>query len=62
VPWVRRYASDEYAELIDTHSDHRTLDDDVRAALLDAVRAAIDGHGGAIDYPYDTQLVLLRRT
>jgi hypothetical protein len=62
VPWVRRYTSDEYAELIDTHSDHRTLDNDVRAALLDAVRAAIDGHGGAIDYPYDTQLVLLRRT
>lgn len=61
VPWVRRYSAAEYAELIDTHSDHRTLDDDVRAPLLDAVRAAIDEHGGSIDYPYDTQLVMLRR-
>jgi SAM-dependent methyltransferase len=61
VPWVRRYTSQEYVELIDTHSDHRTLDDDVRTALLEGVRTAIDEHGGAIDYPYDTQLVLLRR-
>jgi SAM-dependent methyltransferase len=61
VPWIRTYTAEEYAELIDTHSDHRTLDDDVRAPLLDAVRAAIDEHGGTIDYPYDTQLVMLRR-
>jgi SAM-dependent methyltransferase len=61
VPWIRRYTSEEYAALLDTHSDHRTLADDVRTALLDDVRAVIDEHGGAIDYPYDTQLILLRR-
>jgi hypothetical protein len=61
VPWTRRYTSEEYAELLDTHSDHRTLADDVRTALLDDVRRVIDEHGGAIDYAYDTQLVLVRR-
>ncbi len=61
VPWTRRYTSAEYAELLDTHSDHRALADDVRTALLADVRGVIDEHGGAIDYRYDTQLILLRR-
>jgi SAM-dependent methyltransferase len=61
VPWTRRYTSEEYVELLDTHSDHRTLAEDIRAALLADVRAVIDEHGGTLDYRYDTQLVLLHR-
>jgi SAM-dependent methyltransferase len=61
VPWTRRYTSEEYVELLDTHSDHRTLAEGIRTALLADVRAVIDEHGGTLDYRYDTQLVLLHR-
>lgn len=60
-PWSRQYTSAEYAQLLETHSDHRSLPEDRRAALLADVVAVIDDHGGILEYHYETDLRLLRR-
>jgi hypothetical protein len=60
-PWTQRYSSGEYVQLLDTHSDHRSLPDATRAALFADVAAAIDEHGGFLDYHYETVLRLYRR-
>jgi SAM-dependent methyltransferase len=59
--WVRVYTADEYVRLLRTHSDHILLPDARREALLDAVRAAIDGAGGTLELPHRTHLWLARR-
>jgi SAM-dependent methyltransferase len=61
IPWVERYTSQAYVELLDTHSNHRTLDPGVRHELLDDVRRIVDAHGGSFDCAYETRVVLLRR-
>lgn len=55
--WQRTYTSDEWVSLLGTHSDHRLLAPDHRAEVHDAVRAAIDEHGGAFTLPYRVELV-----
>jgi SAM-dependent methyltransferase len=51
----------EYVELIATTSHYRILDPDVRASVLAAVAAAIDGEGGVIRRTVVTDLALATR-
>ena len=55
--WERTYTSDEWIGLLGTHSDHRLLAPDHRAEVHDAVRAAIDAHGGSFTLPYRVELL-----
>ncbi len=55
--WSRSYTTAEWLAQLPTHSDHRTMPEAERAALLDAVGAAIDAQGGAFEMTYDVVLV-----
>jgi SAM-dependent methyltransferase len=56
--WVARYAAADYAALVGTHSDHLLLPEEQRAALADAIRAAIEDAGeGVLEYRYRTLLL-----
>lgn len=60
--WPQRYTSAGYRMLLQTHQDHILLADGPRAALLDAVAAAIDAHdGGALTLPLVTHVCLAER-
>jgi SAM-dependent methyltransferase len=61
VPWVRRYSTAEYADLLHTHSDHRLLPPDVLDRLVEDITAVIEDNGGSIDYAYETDVWLLER-
>lgn len=58
--WRRRYSTEEYLSLLQTHSDHILLAEDRRRALLRGVGAIIDLAGGAIEIDYVTHLTLAR--
>jgi len=58
--WADRRDSASYMRLLGTHSNHRMLPEDRRAALLGAVARAIDAHGGTIEISYVTELYLAR--
>lgn len=58
--WTSEYTSEQYVELIGTHSDHLALGPERLAALQDAVRAAIDDAGEMICLDYVTLLALGR--
>lgn len=60
VPWTARYATEEYVQLLGTHSDKRMLLDEQRSRLFDAIAASLDAAGGVIDHPYVTELVAAR--
>lgn len=55
--WVEHHTRDEWLDQLATHSDHRLLPDDRRAALLTAVGAAIDRLGGTLELAYETRLI-----
>jgi SAM-dependent methyltransferase len=59
-PWSLRYDSDQYAGLLETMSDVQMLDEPHRRALLAAVHAAIEDHGGTLSMPMFTRLCLAR--
>src|SRR5262249_13771990 len=61
-PWTERYSAEAYGELAQTHSHRQQLGPGRPARLVDAIRAAVDEHGGVVDYPYVTRLLLARRT
>jgi SAM-dependent methyltransferase len=50
--WSCDYTTREYTELLQTHSDHMLLAEDRRVALLDAIAAVLDGHGGVFTVNY----------
>ena len=56
-PWVARYTTREYLDLLNTNSDKRILPEAQRTALLDAIGASLDSAGGVIDHPYIAELV-----
>lgn len=58
-PWARELSAESYARLLGTHSNHRLLPDDRRAALQAAVREAI---GDSIRIDYVTRLYTAQRT
>jgi len=62
IPWVRRYSTREWADLVQTHSDHRLLDPGQRQALLDRLAQVIDARGGFYDHPYECWLWTAQRT
>jgi len=57
-PWVERYTTDRYMKLLDTFSDHRTMDRAAQRRLYEDVRAIIDKHGGVINRPLLSTLFL----
>lgn len=59
-PWLCRYSAGEYVRLISTHSDHVILDPSTRQRLLERVAAAINRHGGALEFGYIARLCLAR--
>jgi SAM-dependent methyltransferase len=59
--WTQEYTTDEYVRLLGTHSDHRMLPDEQRAALHTAVDEVVDAHGGRVEVAYDVSLFLARR-
>lgn len=46
--WSEEYTPEQYVGLLNTHSSYRLLAADRRERLLEAVRAAIAGHGGTV--------------
>jgi SAM-dependent methyltransferase len=58
--WIEAYTSEQYVELLQTHSDHIVLADAQRRALVDAVAGVIDRHGGTLTLEYVTALWLAR--
>jgi len=60
--WEQTYSAVEYTELLQTHSDHRTLPPARLAELLDAVATIIEGHDDKLRRPYRTELWLSRST
>jgi SAM-dependent methyltransferase len=61
-PWSATFTADTYAGLLQTQSGHRMLDADRRAELLNGVRELIAVHGGQIEVPHGTLLVMARRS
>ncbi|MFC2079235.1 class I SAM-dependent methyltransferase [Candidatus Bipolaricaulota bacterium] len=59
-PWIETYSTDRYAKLLETFSDHRSMEELSRRQLVNAVRAIIDKHGGTIDRPLLATLFLAR--
>jgi SAM-dependent methyltransferase len=60
-PWERTYTKDEWLDQLGTHSDHRAMPDDRRAAAHAAVADAIDRLGGAVPVAYECTLITARR-
>jgi SAM-dependent methyltransferase len=60
-PWSQGYAPAEYLDLLLTSSDHRLLPPGQRGTLLNAVRQAIEMHGGRIELQYEAHLYVARR-
>jgi len=58
--WEHVYSTEQWVRLIQTHSDHVTLDPARREPLIAAVAAAIDAHGGQVSTPYATYALFAR--
>jgi trans-aconitate methyltransferase len=61
VTWSRTYTTQEWVQLLGTHSDHRILPEEQRTELHAAVADVIDRHGGRVEMTYDVLLFLSRR-
>jgi SAM-dependent methyltransferase len=57
-PWTRRFATEEYLRLLQTHSDHRMLGPEKLRGLLDALRDCIESLGGTVDRDYESVLLI----
>ena len=55
--WPQRYTTEQWLDLLGTHSDHRVLPPDQLEALLAGIGKAIDGLGGFFSVAYDTTLI-----
>jgi SAM-dependent methyltransferase len=62
IRWVERYTADEYAALMQTHSNHRLLPDAQRETLHAAIHAVVIAHGGAVEVTYNSRVFLSRRS
>lgn len=58
--WVEAYTSGRYMKLLESFSDHRSLNEDVRQALFREVQVAINKHGGTIQRPLLATLFLAK--
>ena len=59
--WTRTLATQEYCNLLATHSDHRMLGPERLQRLLSAVAGRVDAHGGTIELAYETVMYVARR-
>lgn len=59
-PFTVRYTATEYVEMLNTHSTHQSLPEDVRAELCTGIAEAVERHGGVIENPYVAALYLAR--
>lgn len=59
--WTATYTTEGYLGLMQTHSDHVVLDEEVRGRILDETAALIDSNGGSVPFEYCTDLILARR-
>jgi hypothetical protein len=58
--WSLPYTTDEYADLVSTHSEVRRLNDGTRQALLTAIRDAVDAQGGSFQLPMHVRACIAR--
>ncbi|MEY2458598.1 MAG: hypothetical protein QOG30_428 [Acidimicrobiaceae bacterium] len=59
-PWVGRYTTREYIDMLGTYSNHRILPDEQRAELHGSIAEWLDARGGEIDHGYVAELVAAR--
>jgi SAM-dependent methyltransferase len=59
-PWSAQYTTSQYTKLLNTYSDHLSLDEDTRRRLFNAIDELIDEFGGTITRPYLAVLYLAR--
>jgi SAM-dependent methyltransferase len=59
-PWIERYPTARYLELLDTYSDHALLAPEVRVPLYQAISDILDRAGGALDIPYVSMALFAR--
>ncbi len=59
--WTHTYDRDAWLDQVQTHSDHRMMDDADRRPLLDALRAAIDELGGRVEVDHTTRMLTATR-
>jgi hypothetical protein len=60
-PWSERYTTERYLRLLDTYSDHATMEASARTGLYAAIAASIDARGNSIELPYVAMLFLATR-
>jgi SAM-dependent methyltransferase len=60
-PWTAQYTSEQYTKLLNTYSDHLSLDEDTRRRLFNAISDRINEFGGTITRPYLAVLYLARK-
>lgn len=58
--WSESYTTDRYLKLLDTFSDHRTMNEAAQKRLYEDVRTIIDKHGGTVDRPLLATLFLVQ--
>jgi SAM-dependent methyltransferase len=58
--WSASYTASQYVALINTYADHIALESSVREHLALHLTAAISRHGGLIELPYKTMLLMTR--
>jgi ubiquinone/menaquinone biosynthesis C-methylase UbiE len=60
-PWSRQFTADRYLRLLDTYSNHYTLEPEKKRCLYEGIRALIEQFGGTITRPWLSVLYLARK-
>jgi len=60
-PWTATYTTQQYLDLLNTHSDHAVLDARFQVPLYGAIADAFERRGGRIEVPYVAVLLLTVR-
>ena len=60
-PFEIEYTSEQYLGLLNTYSDHRILEKQLKDKLYDGIKRVIDNHGGKLIIPYIATLYLAKK-
>ena len=60
-PWSSRFRTEDYLNLLRTHSGHNVLPEPQKSELLDAIAREIARFGGEIEVAYETHLHIAQR-